>query len=1267
MSGLRCAGGDAVSAPRSLRAGVVAALLLLAGCAAHQPGAGPGAPVVRVPADSSAVAEGRAPAGGATAARDTTLAPPPAADSSRTAADTTKAAPPPLTAAQRDSVARARAALQPKPRRSKTGVPEPPLQFSADNMSGTHDESGDIVLLNGNVRITRARTVITADNGRYLREPGMLYLDGRVKLVDSTTTLNCEHATYSEKEDMLEVQGSVEVHDRDAVLEAPFGTYARKTGVAELSGGVKGRDKKQRITCDHATYDREAQVLHARGQVHGLDEESRIELTGDAIDYDRNSKWAEATGDPLLRVKDEDGKSADVRARRLRLNTETRFAEAIDSVRVVRDSLQARSDLATFDDALGRGWLTGNPRAWDPETAVEGDTLELWSKERKLERIVVRSGATVDYAGGRAENQGETSKLTGDRVDAFVTKNALDSLVAIGDARNFYTAPAKPKKTAETNLATGDTITVFFKDRKIELARVTGNAKGEYHPPADTAAAADTAAISRDRIRYDARKIEFVVPKSRIVLDEKAHLTYRDLELNSRRVEYDVEKQALVASGSPELLDRGDKVDGHLMTYDLSTRVGTIYQAETAYERGLYHGEAIRKVNESELDVSHGDYTTCSLDQPHYHFSARWMKIYLKDKLVAKPVVFYLRNVPVLALPFWVFPIKPGRHSGFLFPQFEFGFNNQAGQFIRNAGYYWAPNDYMDFTASGDYYQAEPSWVLRGEGVYKKLYVMDGSVNGTYARNEAIKHDDYDLNAQHFQQISPRTTLTGQASFVSSRDYNSSVLFGRTLEQRLNRFLTSSLALSHNADWASFNAVIDRRQDLDAETNILDPDGAGPLSGPAVGTFASGFNVQSTAPNLSIGFPTRTIGSLGFFRDTPWAKRLETLYLSLNSSFVNLHTERGFVARRDSVFDPTDSVVRAVNVLGVQKSTRRAFGSSFSMSDSRRAFGWINVSPSLNGQLAVFDFDEAGNQVVPAASWSAGVTTSSTFYGLFRPNWGPITGIRHVVFPSASFSYSPEIARNTLVQPNGSRIPRFDPVGGIGVSSFKQAFLSFGVDQRLQVKLKNGDKITRLDNLVSMSLRSSYNFLWKEQRQLHPFSPVGGSFVVTPPGALSFTANFTADPYSQRPLRNFSFYSGYSIQKGLGKASKAPALPTEQTSASTVNGFAEDWSAQFAYSYAGGYSNGPDWSSAQTLNMVGRMQFSPAWGLEYSTQVDLVNRHVGTQRFGITRDLHCWTASFTRTFNQGGEAEYYFRLGVKDLKELYVERGTRTGSIGGIQ
>ena len=64
-------------------------------------------------------------------------------------------------------------------------------------------------------------------------------------------------------------------------------------------------------------------------------------------------------------------------------------------------------------------------------------------------------------------------------------------------------------------------------------------------------------------------------------------------------------------------------------------------------------------------------------------------------------------------------PIKPGRHSGFLFPQFEFGFSNHGGQFLRNAGYYWAPNDYMDLTLAADYHQAQPSYVMRARATIK--------------------------------------------------------------------------------------------------------------------------------------------------------------------------------------------------------------------------------------------------------------------------------------------------------------------------------------------------------------------------------------------------------------------------------------------------------------------------------------------------------------------------------------------------------------------
>ena len=78
-----------------------------------------------------------------------------------------------------------------------------------------------MLFLNGNLHITRGRTVLTADNGRYARATGLIDLTGNVRLVDSTTTVTCDHATFSENDDRLNLDGNVVIVDRDAMLRAP--------------------------------------------------------------------------------------------------------------------------------------------------------------------------------------------------------------------------------------------------------------------------------------------------------------------------------------------------------------------------------------------------------------------------------------------------------------------------------------------------------------------------------------------------------------------------------------------------------------------------------------------------------------------------------------------------------------------------------------------------------------------------------------------------------------------------------------------------------------------------------------------------------------------------------------------------------------------------------------------------------------------------------------------------------------------------------------
>ena len=129
------------------------------------------------------------------------------------------------------------------------------------------------------------------------------------------------------------------------------------------------------------------------------------------------------------------------------------------------------------------------------------------------------------------------------------------------------------------------------------------------------------------------------------------------------------------------------------------------------------------------------DITSCDLPMPHYHFSAREVKWMSRTMLVARPVMLYVRDVPVLWLPFIFQDLRPGRHSGVLVPQFGFyDLVRPSRDYYRqvsNMGYYWATSDYFDLTGRVDWFSDR--YVQYGvSGQYRWL---NRFVDGTLAVN----------------------------------------------------------------------------------------------------------------------------------------------------------------------------------------------------------------------------------------------------------------------------------------------------------------------------------------------------------------------------------------------------------------------------------------------------------------------------------------------------------------------------------------------------
>ncbi|HEX6433067.1 MAG TPA: twin-arginine translocase subunit TatC, partial [Gemmatimonadales bacterium] len=318
--------------------------------------------------------------------------------------------------------------------------------------------------------------------------------------------------------------------------------------------------------------------------------------------------------------------------------------------------------------------------------------------------------------------------------------------------------------------------------------------------------------------RYRADSATVLVQEERVLLKGKALTERRGTSLEAESITYRRSSCLLDATGDPRLFDRGQVLVGEGIRYDTCVRRGIISDALTNFSQGstvwFLRGDVSQDSSSSRIYAASSEITSCDLPLPHYHFAGREVKWVSRQVLVARPVVLYVRDVPILWLPFIFQDMRPGRHSGILVPQF--GFNDLVrpsrsyNRQITNIGYYWAPNDYIDLTARLDWYSnrylqygagTQYSWINR---------FMDGSLDFSQQQQEG-GGSSTTLRWDHRQTFDLSTSLNLDLNYAS----NTSVIQRNAIDPLLNtQQITSSLNFSKRYGWGTLTLGGNRRQSL---------------------------------------------------------------------------------------------------------------------------------------------------------------------------------------------------------------------------------------------------------------------------------------------------------------------------------------------------------------------------------------------------------------------------------------------------------------------
>lgn len=799
-------------------------------------------------------------------------------------------------------------------------------------------------------------------------------------------------------------------------------------------------------------------------------------------------------------------------------------------------------------------------------------------------------------------------------------------------------------------------------------------------------------------------------PGSKMVyIYEKGDVRYQNMELKADYMEVDLSTKNVYAHGRPDSVDvetglpqftRPEFLEGgtsyvmDTIAYNLDSKKAKVKGLTTQEGEGFLRGEAVKMMPDNTINIQNGRYTTCDLEHPHFYIAMTRAKAIPGKKIIMGPSYMVFEDVPLpfLGIPMGFFPMVSERSSGFIVP--EYGEEYVKGFFIRNGGYYFAFNDYVDATVTGGIYTLG-SWEGALTSRYVKKYKFSGSLSARYAKNiigdrgsaDYLNSSDFQLTWTHTQdaKFRPNSTFAASVNFSTS-GYN------KYSATSMNDYLSTQTNSSISYSKRFAGTPISMSTNIQHSQNSRD-------------TTIS-LSLPNLVVNVSKFYPFRWGPQVG---KQKWYQKIGMSYTGTLANNVTVH-------ERD-LFGPV-----------MYRNMKNGVNHVIPASVNFNILKYINFSPSVNYQERWYfkkiekEWDPAARRVVISDTipgfhrvynYSASASLSTKIYGMFEfGKNSPVQAIRHTITPSISGSYTPDFSQakygyyKQVQSDTAGNMSTYSPYEGAmyGVpGAGRSAAISFSLVQTLEAKVRSRRDTTGIKKIAiieNLSVNGSYNFLADSMKlstlslnirtaelfkgfslnlsaQLDPYEVLNvdgrpvridrltwrrGNLgrIVSTGWSFNYTLNSTDMPFGA-----MNDISNGGNPNPLPGASDAffndpnnpidPAVRRQQMTSQYYD-FSIPWNIGFNYSLS--YANdGIRKQITQTLGFNGSVNLTEKWGITFSGGYDFQQKKLTPGTINLTRDLHCWQMNF-QWVPVGFRSSWSFNIGVKSsmLKDLKYDK-----------
>jgi lipopolysaccharide export system protein LptA len=360
----------------------------------------------------------------------------------------------------------------------------PDLEYNMETNIGTYTHGGKVVNKN---------TVLTSKEGYYYADLKDVYFKNDVLLKDPAYTITTDSLLYNSETRSTRFISFTRIKDSSGrVIETYEGYYNQSTGKAEFGRRPTIVDGDITVRGDNVSTDDSTHITAVSGNaiIHNAKDSTTI-LAGvimrnaltDAILATRKPLMILKQGNDSIYVKadtlfsarltDKFGNKDSIIVDSIKgtkvakfneKDSSNRYFEGIGHVRIFNDSLQAASDsmFYSFRDSIFR--LFKDPVVWAQKSQITGDTILLFTKNKKADRIqAFENGFMVNEVEKDVYNQ-----IKSTRIDGWFLDGNIDSVRARGYAECVYYIQDNDSAYTGVNQSKSDLIDIYFANKELQ-------------------------------------------------------------------------------------------------------------------------------------------------------------------------------------------------------------------------------------------------------------------------------------------------------------------------------------------------------------------------------------------------------------------------------------------------------------------------------------------------------------------------------------------------------------------------------------------------------------------------------------------------------------------------------------------------------------------------------------------------------------------------------------------------------------------------------